>query len=243
MKTEQDISQDKIELQRQFSLAVVYGDYESVRNFIRSGTIDVNYGDPTADSPLPSMHSGDNIENALVAAARWGSSAMINLLLDEGQANVNARGCEGYTALHAARNFEDAIALIEHGADVNAITLTGKTPLMRASYCDIASTLIRFGANINLRDNEGNTALHHAVKWANEFPVYLDLVELLVEAGADPRITNNDGKTASDLMLVYTKEGRQAIAKRVDELNLRDALQMSVARQNEQASQGSGRKM
>jgi ankyrin repeat protein len=96
----------------------------------------------------------------------------------------------GYGQLHMVRD------LIAAGADVSSTARCfRKTPLMAA--CDewphpyMVSPLIHAGASINLRDNDGRTALFHAVgPLTNQ-----QLVEMLLKNGADPTIADKNGIT------------------------------------------------
>ena len=111
-----------------------------------------------------------------------GNSEAVTLLLDAG-ADVNARGYNGFTPLHAAvvtgRDIEKSseaveaviLALLDAGANINARTKDGFTPLhfalgetgqLREIYePDEAAilALLDAGANVNARTEEGFTPL------------------------------------------------------------------------------------
>ncbi|MBO4351247.1 MAG: ankyrin repeat domain-containing protein [Proteobacteria bacterium] len=55
--------------------------------------------------------------------------------------------------------------------------------------------LLNAGLNINETDNDGNTALMHALLKKNKLNV-----QILLEAGADPSIANNKGESPKDLL-------------------------------------------
>ena len=116
--------------------------------------------------------------------------------------------------------------LLSTGADPNVILPnSGKTLLMEAKSVALVALLLSNGADPNQRDEEGATALHHAVILGNAsmiIPVLVerganvnavdangitplvhavvndkpDLVELLLRLGAKPQIKTKDGQTA-----------------------------------------------
>ena len=63
-------------------------------------------------------------------------------------------------------------------------------------YEDIATLLLRRGANIECQDNEGNTALHHAVEEKQ-----LDLVRVLISKGCEVNTRNKQGVTALQMAI------------------------------------------
>ena len=123
----------------------------------------------------------------------------IEVMLDSGLVDVEAKDEVGWTPLHlASRDNSIAIAklLIERGADVDAKTNVGLTPLHLASmrnYVEIAELLIKAGADVEAKDNRGQTPLH----WAS-IENYIELAELLLERGADVKVKDNKGKTPLD---------------------------------------------
>ena len=58
----------------------------------------------------------------------------------------------------------------------------------------MAKELLKAGADLNLEDNEGNTALHYALREYAE-----SAARYLVKKGADYSRPNNDGETAMDI--------------------------------------------
>ena len=63
-------------------------------------------------------------------------------------------------------------------------------------HIDIVSLLIAHNADINTQDDNGQTALHCAVRHGIE-----DIVELLITHKADIHATNNNGQTALKIAL------------------------------------------
>lgn len=72
--------------------------------------------------------------------------------------------------------------------------------------------------DINYKDKEGNTALHHTLRWFDENEgKYQSFVESLLSKGAGLDVKNKKGKTPFDLLLNYVQG--HPIAKRVERLN------------------------
>lgn len=114
-------------------------------------------------------------------------------------ADVEAKNNQGWTPLHTAvinyRGGLDVIGLLlENGANIEAKTNNGKTPLLWAAsnHNDpkLIEYLIRHGSAISAADNEGTTALHHAVEREN----YLTTTSLL-NYGANIMAANNNKAT------------------------------------------------
>ena len=114
-------------------------------------------------------------------------------------ADVNAQDDRGETALfHALRfqlNREEKLSLLlQHGADVNHVNMSTQTPLMvvaRDSHVDVFRIVMNSKLNINVQDNNGNTALHLAVR----FSAYDEKLKDLVSNGADVNIVNSRDET------------------------------------------------
>ena len=124
--------------------------------------------DAGADPNLRDPRTGSALE---LAVATYESLQDTELLLDYG-ADVDGRDADGYTPLMVATGeLEIAQLLVRHGANVNAVTVTGWSVLMAAVVHGTPS-LIRFllekGADPELKDEDGMTALAHAVRTNRE---------------------------------------------------------------------------
>ena len=85
------------------------------------------------------------------------------------------------------------------GADVNAKDKDGLNAIMHVAKCHkhrpLLQPLIDMGALLNEQDNEGNTALWHAVERGNE-----EVIKMLLMHDADITIKNEVGGSFSDYM-------------------------------------------
>ena len=98
------------------------------------------------------------------------------------------------------------VLLLDYKADVNARDIDGVTPLQFASQSQsnrpnldsslpkIARTLLEHGADVNTRRNNGLTALHSAAKRGR-----VEVVRVLLEHGADVGAETKNGRTAFQL--------------------------------------------
>ncbi|MGH9822759.1 MAG: ankyrin repeat domain-containing protein, partial [Blastocatellia bacterium] len=166
-------------------------------------------------------------QTALMAAARKGQCAAIEMLLDRG-ASVNLKDSEGVMALHYAAGAPDDFkclkTLIAHGADVKARTSRGSTPLIYAislpemppigeslASDELAKVklLLDKGADINAKYHGGYSPLMRSTIFGN-----LEIIKLLLDRGADTKAVNDQGQTAHDLALQYhNKEAAKLLEK------------------------------
>src|SRR3990167_8842477 len=131
-----------------------------------------------------------------------------------GPAEINAKDQNGKTALHYVvgryelpyiLGFLSKIQLEKHG-DIQNRALA------------VAKLLLTYDANVNLPNNEGQTALHIAIKIrANEF------VELLLEHRADVNLPDNEGQTALHIAIkIRANEFVELLLKHNADVNLPD---------------------
>jgi ankyrin repeat protein len=85
------------------------------------------------------------LETPLHVACRFGKSAMVRLLLQQSNVQVDATDHIGRTALHVATSYAntDSIGLLlQHDAVVNALDLESLTPLHLAAGLGLRSTAV-----------------------------------------------------------------------------------------------------
>lgn len=123
------------------------------------------------------------------AAFSWCDESQWQAVLN-GEADVNARDSDGFTALHLADMPEDARRLMELGADVNAVTDWG---------CSVLKHLCILGAVDSVRlvlekkptTDEVNTLLREVSHFGHAEVVRL----LLQQHGADVKTADDDANT------------------------------------------------
>lgn len=132
---------------------------------------------------------------------------VINLLVSSG-ASVNARDCDGKTALHIASNATCHIVaeiLLNHGAAIDSQDNTGMTPLhdaCKAGSSDKVEVLLRRGANVNIQDCSGDTPAHVAASYG-----YPSVLRQLISYGVNVNLQNCEGLTP--LHMTPYSESRQ----------------------------------
>lgn len=129
----------------------------------------------------------------LFIAANHGNMEVVEVLVREGGASLNA-GEE--KALHAAidgGNLDVIEQLINLGADVNVEGVSKETPLHSAAYVCIEATslLLEAGANVNAKDKEGLTPFLYASECLK-----VDIIDLLKRTGADVQAVDKRGYNA-----------------------------------------------
>jgi ankyrin repeat protein len=128
----------------------------------------------------------------------------IEVMLESGLVDVNAKGEGGWTPLHLATRWnciETAKLLLEMGVDLEAKDNWGWTPLHLASANNsikVAELLLDRGAEKNAIDDEGKTPLH----WAT-IERKIEMIELLLDRGAVLGIKDKSGRTPLDLAYSY----------------------------------------
>lgn len=93
------------------------------------------------------------------------------------------------------------------GVDINQKRPTGETALMSAARngnLKLLNGILDLNANPNLRDNQGQTALHHAIAFNRGATAIA-----LLQRGADPAIKNSNGKSC--LQLVHSMSEKHQV--------------------------------
>ena len=142
--------------------------------------------DGTFDFLTPTIHSAMPYPTPLYYAALCGFLDISEYLIHAYPQDVNARGGNHVTALHAAvDNGHHSVAklLLGHGADMEFRDSRSQTPLHRASYrgyAEVVSLLIDNGADLNAGDYIQKTPLYLAAEYGRK-----DVARLLLEKKAD----------------------------------------------------------
>jgi ankyrin repeat protein len=140
--------------------------------------------EPVAEASQPAPPTVEAPDISISEAAWDGNIEAVKQHLAAGT-DVNAKGRDGWTPLHAAAYYvhkEIGELLIGKGADVNAKNDDGWTPLHQASaggHKETAEILLANGADVNAKNKVGLTPLH----WAADVG-HNDTAELLRKHGA-----------------------------------------------------------
>ncbi|HEX4998143.1 MAG TPA: ankyrin repeat domain-containing protein, partial [Terriglobia bacterium] len=173
------------------------------------------YGDPSrpfsyGDFELDHVMMKPGVTPLMMAGAIGDLRALRALLASK--VDPNTEDSSGWTALMYAaaahRNSAAAAAtqsLLEGGADPNRRSHAGQTAVMAHVIQNMPSAsdaavpalrlLIAAGADVNAADNNGQTALHTAMRLPN-----VNLLAFLRDAGARTDIRDASGQTAMDLL-------------------------------------------
>jgi ankyrin repeat protein len=152
----------------------------------------------------------DDVETALILAARNGHEKVTRLLL-ENRADVKVQDKDGYTALiWAARNRHEAVTrlLLDKGADVNVQGKDGYTALIWAAengHEAVTRLLLEKGADVNVQNTYREIALIWAARNGHEA-----VTRLLLEKGADVNVQN----TYREIALIWAaRNGHEAVTR------------------------------
>lgn len=106
---------------------------------------------------------------------------------------------------------ESARILFEHGAVADRAPYDAQAwgPAAMVASTAVTPVLLAHGANPNWRDEDGNTAIHRAIRSR----IVLDpaiFIRLLLDAGADPTHRNHEGRTPLDEAELLLQAGKSA---------------------------------
>ncbi|KAE8553987.1 hypothetical protein EYB25_002525 [Talaromyces marneffei] len=161
---------EDVEGRTAISYAAEGGTFEIVRIFLLDLRIDPDSRDHKERSPLS-------------YAAQYGILDIVDAFLADDRVDPDSRCSHGRSPLSWAleRNkpaVEIVQAFVRTGrVDINSEDNHGQTPLIRAvirQHYSIVPVLLDYGCNITIKDNEGWTALDHAVENGNE-----DIIRIL----------------------------------------------------------------
>ncbi|XP_032884231.1 2-5A-dependent ribonuclease-like [Amblyraja radiata] len=179
-----------------FMEAAIY-DKEAALRFLFDHKADVNKHREVPDAKQMVCRGG---KTALMSAAKKGHENIVNILLDEMHADVNAVDNLGRTALiFALEKHSKSIVetLLKHGACVNNTDNNKETPLSTALKnvkldSNMVEMLIKYKPDINIPDQDGKTPLILAIE--NEVTNVVDL--LLEDYNADINVQDKSGQSA-----------------------------------------------
>ncbi|XP_004688206.1 PREDICTED: 2-5A-dependent ribonuclease [Condylura cristata] len=154
-----------------FMEAAMYGHIEALR-FLYDNGADVNLGRKTTGDQQKLKKGGTT---ALMSAAEEGHAHIVQILLEDMKADVNARDNKGSNALIYALKNPDASKvedvtrhLLHHKVDIKVRGEEGKTPLILAvekKHLNLVQMLLeQTQIDVNDKDRDGNTALLVAVQ-------------------------------------------------------------------------------
>lgn len=144
---------------RKFSDAVVFGDFNKVKQMIADKPAVINSQDEYGFSALHNVMSEEQFE-------------IVAYLIKNG-ANVNIQNDQGISPLHLAGYPKNVELLLNAGAEIDIIDFQGNTPLHSIAsetdeYIDVVEYLISRNANRNLKNKAGQTPLNIAIEAGNE---------------------------------------------------------------------------
>lgn len=157
-------------------------------------------GDPTYET--------ENVQEALLLAARNGHGSQVKQLLKKGVNDKKAK-VDGYGETEVSDNTalieairagkkEVVELLLEQGANPNRATRDGKlSPLMAAVVSEqlaAAKAVLEKGPDLNWQNGDGDSALHLAVRLGR-----LPFVQAFVDKGASVTVRNKKGQTPASL--------------------------------------------
>ncbi|KAJ5677856.1 uncharacterized protein N7477_003489 [Penicillium maclennaniae] len=151
----------------------------------------------------PDVEDGSNWTPLMIAASLKAAEGdkIIDLLLRKG-ADVSVKSSSGQNALHFASskgNLSTVRTLLANKCSARVKDVRGQLPLHRAAAVGsvpILKALLEEGKSpVNATDNDGMTALHHAISEGHG-----DAAILLLKSGAEPEKRDADGRLAIALV-------------------------------------------
>ena len=167
-----------------------YGHVDIVRTLVKHKA-NVNAKTGSGDTPL-------------TLAARHKHDNVIHALLSDSQCLVDAKGQDGYTALHYSCRYDhvDIVrTLVKHKANVNARTDSGDTPLTLAAsegHNNVVHVLLYdFQCSVDAKGQDGYTALHYSCRYGHVY-----IVRTLVKHKANVNARTDSGDTPLTLAAI-----------------------------------------
>lgn len=155
-------------------------DLQTIFSLLINAGADINYRDPSGQTPL---------HNAV-------SSPVLTRLLLRAGADANVSDDSGVAPIHLVKSIDPMVVLIKEGhADINLAQKDGKTPLLHLlSTYHVETTLkfLEYEPDCSATDRDGDGVLHVALKQWN---TGANLLRALLKAGADPNAKNKAGLT------------------------------------------------
>lgn len=162
----------------------------------------------------PQQYVHEAADQAMSFDSRYGNLYDINIDL-KNRASVDAADGRGVTPLMVAARrgtLGYLKILLEELPDVNArSSFDGETALMKAArygHADIVSELLKFGAQVDLKDNNGWSAIMHAVYYCGDesfthHSKHEEIVKKLLLQDDNVEEKNLEGRTALDLLSIH----------------------------------------
>lgn len=188
-----------------FVQAVLRGDVDTVRYELAEGG--VHSPNDAGFTPLTALLIlGSLLPLEQMSTER--QEELLNLFVAAG-VDFDRADANGTLPIFAALYADFPVALrVFNTADTTKLNPVTKANLIMAAAGLGLESVIEFvgsSFDLNAKDAFGNTAFHHAVFAARQFPSRMEqvhpreIVSTLCELGADPSLENNEGKTPYDL--------------------------------------------